>query len=90
MTSTPRFLDGSALAGELADCLGAEATAASGQCLSCSQELTLAQAHAYLGGPGMVLRCPGCQSVLLRLVRSPTHRWLDVRGLAYLQVETPT
>ena len=43
------------------------------------------QARLYADAPGLVLRCPGCDAVLLRLVSGGGRRWLDVRGLAYLQ-----
>lgn len=89
MSPTARFLDGNAIAGDLAGLFGEDLTAASGQCLGCGQVSTLAQAHAYVGGPGIVLRCPGCDSVLLRLVRSPTNSWLDTRGLSFLQMASP-
>jgi len=35
--------------------------------------------------PLIVLRCASCDTVLLRLVSGGGRRWLDVRGLAYLQ-----
>ena len=38
---------------------------------------------------GVVARCPACSHVLLRLVRGPGRAWLDLRGLAYLQVPLP-
>jgi hypothetical protein len=39
--------------------------------------------------PGVVARCPSCDQVLLRLVSGPGRAWLDLRGLAYLQVPAP-
>jgi hypothetical protein len=86
MSQPERFLDGNAIAGDLAGLFGEDLTAASGQCLGCGAMSTLAEAHAYVGGPGIVLRCPSCGSVLLRLVRSPSNSWLDTRGLAFLQM----
>jgi hypothetical protein len=46
----------------------------------------------YARAPGIVLRCPGCDAVLLRLVQDPGppgRTWLDLRGLAVLQVSSP-
>jgi uncharacterized protein DUF6510 len=33
-----------------------------------------------------VLRCPTCESVLMRVVRGPDRTWLDLRGLRTLQI----
>jgi hypothetical protein len=89
MTQTPTFLDGNAAAGDLADLFSTDMTMASGRCRGCGGQTLLAQTRAYLGGPGTVLRCPNCDYVLLRLVRSPIRTWLDTRGLAYLEFATP-
>ena len=79
-------LDGNAAAGDLADLFGADMTSAVGRCVACGREVAMAETHAYLGGPGLVLRCPGCSKVLLRLVRSPSRMWLDVTGLTHLEI----
>ena len=39
----------------------------------------------YGDAPGLVLRCAGCDAVLLRLVSGGGRHWLDVRGLTYLE-----
>jgi len=39
--------------------------------------------------PGVVARCPTCGQVLVRLVRGSGRAWLDLRGLAYLQLPVP-
>jgi Family of unknown function (DUF6510) len=36
--------------------------------------------------PGFVLRCHSCEGVLLRTVVSSDRAWVDMTGLAYLQV----
>ncbi|CAM5619144.1 hypothetical protein GCM10010261_33350 [Streptomyces pilosus] len=85
----PAFLDGNAAAGDLELAFGTDMTMASGRCAGCGEQMMLAQTHAYLGGPGTVLRCPGCGSVLLRLVRSPGQTWLDAGGLGHLRIPAP-
>ncbi|MFH9174936.1 DUF6510 family protein [Streptomyces albogriseolus] len=72
MTTEPGFLDGNAAAGDLESLFGADMTMASGRCQGCGLRMRLAEAHAYLGGPGTVLRCPGCEDVLLRMVPRAT------------------
>jgi Family of unknown function (DUF6510) len=34
----------------------------------------------------MVLRCPSCGGVQLRLVQSAERAWLDLRGIQILQI----
>ncbi|MEU3300196.1 MULTISPECIES: DUF6510 family protein [unclassified Streptomyces] len=89
MTLTPDFLDGNAAAGDLESVFGTDMTVATGRCRGCGQRMSLAQTRAYLRGPGIVLRCPGCESVLLRLVRSADQMWLDTGGLDYLRIPAP-
>ena len=45
----------------------------------------MAETRLYVDSPGLVLRCAGCDAVLLRLVSGGGRHWLDVRGLTYLQ-----
>ncbi|HEY3713955.1 MAG TPA: DUF6510 family protein [Jatrophihabitantaceae bacterium] len=78
-------LDGNAAGGELGEIFAVDVTAATGQCLGCGRVAPVATALAYGQAPGLVLRCPGCDEVLIRVVTAPGRTWLDVRGLAYLQ-----
>jgi hypothetical protein len=86
---TPTFLDGNAAAGRLREVFAVEVTTARVRCGGCGRTGVLAEAHVYLDAPGLVARCAGCEAVLLRLVQSPEHTWLDLRGLTYLQLATP-
>jgi len=81
-----RALDGNAMAGRILDVLTADFTTASGRCVGCGTTVTLARARVYADAPGTVMRCPSCEHVLVRLVRSPDRAWLDLAGLAYLEV----
>ena len=85
----PSFLDGNAAAGPLRDVFAVDVTAAVGQCAGCGRTAVVAEARVYMQAPGLVARCAGCDKVLLRLVRGPGRTWLDLRGLAYLQLVTP-
>jgi hypothetical protein len=77
-------LDGNAVAGELEELLGFDMTAALIRCTSCGNRGAMATLLAYTGGPGTVLRCSICREVVIRLVRTPTATYLDLRGAAYL------
>jgi Family of unknown function (DUF6510) len=90
MGETPSYLDGNAVAGVLTEIFRADVTASEGQCAGCDREFVLAQVHAYMAGPGVVLRCPGCGSVLARIARTPGRIWLDMTGLRHLAVPTGT
>jgi Family of unknown function (DUF6510) len=83
-------LDGSALAGPLRELFAVELTAARGTCAGCGRRAPLADAVVYARAPGLVARCRGCSSVLIRLVVGADRSWLDLRGLAVIEVPTAT
>jgi len=86
MTSSDLWSDGNALAGPLQSVLGVEVTTAVGRCTGCGRTALMAEARVFDHAPGVVARCPTCDQVLVRLVRGPGRAWLDLRGLAYLQL----
>jgi Family of unknown function (DUF6510) len=43
----------------------------------------------YAQAPGLVARCPGCDHVILRLVRTPDAAWLDLKGAVSLHIPLP-
>jgi phage FluMu protein Com len=77
-------LDGNVLAGVMLDVFGEEMTTATGQCTHCGATLQMAEAMVYLGGPGIVTRCPRCDNVLMVIVERRGIRCVDVAGLAFL------
>lgn len=78
-------LDGNSAGGALREIFAVDVTAAIGQCAGCGKVAPVATALAYGPAPGLVLRCPDCDSVLLRVASTSGRTWLDVRGLTYLQ-----
>jgi hypothetical protein len=80
-----RHLDGNAAAGVLREVFAVDVTAALGQCVGCGATAPMAEARLFADAPGLVLCCAGCDGVLLRMVSGGGRRWLDVRGLVYLQ-----
>jgi hypothetical protein len=80
------FVDANAAAGSLREIFAVDLTAATGRCDSCGNTAVLAQARLYTRAPGVVARCVQCDAVLFRLVQSPRRTWLDLRGLAYLEI----
>jgi len=79
-------LDGNAIAGTLFDVFGEEMTTAIGRCAHCGTTAQLAETLVYLGGPGIVARCPGCDNVLMVIVDHRGTRCLDMAGFASLEV----
>lgn len=82
-------LDGNALAGPPAEIFAVDVTAATGRCASCGLTGPVAALHVYGPEPGLVARCPGCEEVVLRVVRGPGVAWLDLRGTVSLRVPLP-
>lgn len=80
-------VDGSGVGGLLAEVFGAEMTAAPGQCAHCHTVSMVGTMRVYMRGPGVVLRCPACAEVVLRVVRTPRGTLVDARGAAYLLIE---
>ena len=80
-------LDGNVMAGPLRELFAVEVTAAQARCAGCGSTNAVGQAVVYADAPGLVARCPGCDSVVIRLVRGPDRAWLDLRGVACLEVE---
>jgi Family of unknown function (DUF6510) len=80
------FQDGNVLAGPLREIFAVELTAATGRCASCGRMDPVAALRVYAQAPGAVARCPGCDGVVLRLVRGPGRAWLDLRGLVCLEI----
>jgi hypothetical protein len=79
-------LDGNAAAGILAELFGREVTLATGVCGSCRASAFVAELQVYVRAPGMVVRCPVCEAVLIRIVEGRGRTWLDLSGLATLEL----
>ena len=84
------YRDGNALAGPLLEVFAVDVTAAVGRCASCGLAGPVASLRLYTQAPGLVARCPGCEAVVLRLVRGPDRVWLDLRGAVCLEIPVPS
>jgi hypothetical protein len=78
-------LDGNAVAGLLATAFGSDLTTVPGQCIHCQTVSLVGQLRAYTRAPGVVLRCPACSSVVLRVVETPTAILVDTSGASWLR-----
>lgn len=79
-------VDGNAVAGSFAEIFAVDVTSALVTCDHCGEANALADAKAYVHGPGSVLRCAGCSSVLARFVKARDSVWLDLRGSTSWQI----
>ncbi|WP_329101644.1 DUF6510 family protein [Micromonospora sp. NBC_01699] len=86
---TDQYIDGNMLAGPLREIFAVDLSAASEQCATCGSTRPFAALRVYSHAPGLVARCPDCEEVVLRLVRTPTSGWLDLRGAVFLRVPLP-
>jgi hypothetical protein len=80
-------LDGNAIGGILDEIFGTEMTMAVGVCGTCGTAGPVAELHVYMRAPGIVVRCPTCESVLVKIVQSGRRTWLDMRGIRVLQFD---
>ncbi|MGA7987139.1 MAG: DUF6510 family protein [Candidatus Dormiibacterota bacterium] len=91
MDETALRLDGNAMAGLLAELFVDDVTGARGACATCGSVAGVGEQHAYMypHSPGAVLRCAGCESVLMVVVRTPGHVRFGLQGLTWLEVAQP-
>jgi hypothetical protein len=78
-------LDGNAVAGLLRDVFGVEMTIAIGECAHCGRRAPLAETASYLRGPGVVLRCRTCESIVVVVTEVRGINCVDVSGLRDLE-----
>ena len=73
-------LDGNSIGGLLQDVFGRDATDVSGRCRGCGAENYVGALHVYRAA-GVVVRCPNCEAVLMRVVEGRGRIWIDLGGL---------
>ena len=79
-------LDGNAIGGMLDQVFGGEMTMAQAVCGRCGARGPLAECEVYLGGPGVVVRCRVCHSIVIVLVEVRQMMCVDICGLNKLEV----
>ena len=81
-------LDGNALAGALSQVFVSDVTTARVTCGACGGVRSLATARLYRAA-GEVLRCSGCDAVLLRFVTAPGRIYLELTGMRCIELASP-
>jgi hypothetical protein len=80
------MLDGNAVAGQLEQIFGRDMTTAVARCAGCGSDAEMGALMAFTRGPGVVLRCPACGTVIARIVETTAAIYLDARGAAYVRM----
>ena len=79
-------LDGNAIGGLLREIFTMEMTGAITTCAGCGAVNAVGRVDVYVRAPGAVVRCPSCESVLMRIVRGPGRYWVDMSGVRCLEL----
>ena len=82
-------LDGNAAAGILSELFIPDLTAARATCAGCGATTAVGALLVYAHGMGTVMRCPGCDSVVLCVTRTATALWLDASGARRIIIAVP-
>jgi DNA-directed RNA polymerase subunit RPC12/RpoP len=78
-------LDGNAAAGLLQEIFALEITTAQIQCEGCGSTEAVGCLRLHAAPMGAVLRCPHCDASIMRAVRTPHGRWLEMTGARCLR-----
>jgi hypothetical protein len=82
-------VDGNAAAGFLDQLFRFEVTAAVVMCDGCALETPIGALDGYDLAMGVVLRCPGCDHLMIAATRLRGVWRLDVRGVRQLRLAAP-
>ena len=85
--NTVLMLDGNAVAGLLQQIFGRDMTMAVTRCCACATDTAVGALMAFVRGPGAVLRCPSCQTTIVRVVETPDAFYVEARGAAYMRFD---
>jgi len=80
MTQMGNVTDGNGIGGLLQEIFAAEPTTAERICQSCRARHPTGAHRAYTSA-GIVLRCPTCGDVALRVAEAPGRRRVEFRGV---------
>jgi hypothetical protein len=79
-------VDGNAAAGVLSELFTPDLTSARARCAGCNATQVIGALLVYAHGMGMVARCPSCEGVIMRVVKTPTHLWFEATGATSIAV----
>ena len=83
-------LDGNVAAGILSEVFVRDITTTRAMCANCGSIRPLGALPLYGQNMGAVMRCPTCDAVVLRVVRTPRQLWVDPTGARLLLMADAT
>jgi len=87
MQSEDIRLDGNEAGGTLSEIFVPEMTAARVTCIGCRRVHPMATLLRYGQEMGLILRCPSCNTAMLRMVRVRERLHVDVSGTSFITVD---
>jgi len=88
MMNEQQRLDGNAAGGILGQIFAVEMTSAQVTCAGCSHEWSIGATVVYATPMGTIIRCPGCDTALIRIAQGPQRLWVDLSGARLLLLHT--
>ena len=82
-------VDGNAIGGLLREIFAIEMTAAEAKCAGCGAVNAIGRVDVYMQAPGVVVRCPECEQVLILIVQGRGRYWVDLQGVRRLEFAAP-
>jgi Family of unknown function (DUF6510) len=79
-------LDGNAAAGILQEIFPYDMTLVQATCTGCGATDVIGALAVYMHGMGTIVRCPSCDTVLIRVAQIKGRNFLDMRGVRVLQI----
>jgi len=79
-------LDGNAAAGVLQAIFPFDMTLVQATCRGCGATKAIGATAAYMHGMGTIIRCPSCDTVLIRVAQARGRTFLDMRGVRVLKI----
>ena len=86
MNGDDRRLDGNMAGGLLHEIFPFEMTTVQTLCAGCGAVDQIGALVVYADAPGLVIRCPECNAIQIRIVHGGGRYWLDLRGVVCLQI----
>src|SRR5687768_2602383 len=86
MQTDNTHLDGNAAAGILRDVFSREMTTALASCRGCGKQGALGALLEFGPPMGIILRCPTCDTAVIRIVRTPALLRIDFSGIQLLAI----
>jgi hypothetical protein len=79
-------LDGNAATGKLQEIFPFDMTLVQVTCMHCGTTNMIGATAVYMHGMGTIVRCPVCDTALIRMAQVKGRYFLDMRGVRVLQI----